>query len=143
MGASLRGTRAFRATRHWPAEGILSDMSVPWRRRVWPWIFVAHAAVVTLLTAAFWVMVWLTPPEAGANIGAGLVAMPLLVPFGLPWSLPALTDPYGFDGLSVPVWTLVFFGPAFLNVALHGAALALAGWWRRRRDRSPLGAGQR
>jgi hypothetical protein len=49
-----------------------------------------------------------------------------------PWSLPSIIDPYQFDGLSAVPWTIVSFGPAMLNVLLHGAVLLAAGRLRRR-----------
>jgi hypothetical protein len=98
-----------------------------------PW-WVAHAAVVVGLTGAFAALTLATPPEAGANIGAGLIALPLL-PLGLPWSLPALVDPYQFDGLGAVAWSVVTFGPAWLNVVLHGAVVAVLR--RRRAPRTP------
>ena len=60
-----------------------------------------------------------TPPDAGANIGAGLAGLPLMV-LGLPWTLPWLLDPYRFDGLSNVAhyaWLLV---AAIANVVVHG-----------------------
>ncbi len=91
-----------------------------WRR----WL-IAHAVLVVSLTAVFFVAVLATPPEAGANIGAGLIAVPLL-PLGLPWAWPAISDPYQFDGLSTVAWSLVTFGPAWLNMLLHVAVLLAA-----------------
>lgn len=89
-----------------------------------------HLLVVVALTALFGVLVATTPPDAGANIGAGLVGLPLLL-LGLPWSLPELIDPYRFDDVSDVAHYVISFGPAFANVALHAAVLVLTS--RRRR----------
>jgi hypothetical protein len=78
-----------------------------------------HLLVVVGLTVGYVVLILATPPNTGANIGAGLVAMPLLVPLGLPWSVPFLLNPYGFDDWSETSRTVVMFGPAYFNVALH------------------------
>lgn len=96
---------------------------------MWPWVLVVHAGTVAVLTGLFLLLTATGSGEGDANIGAGLAALPL-IPLGLPWSLPAATDPYRFDGLSTALWYAVMFGPAWLNVALHGAIFALA---RRRR----------
>jgi hypothetical protein len=61
-----------------------------------------------------------TPPDAGANIGAGIVGIPLLA-LGLPWTLPWLVDPYAFDGLSNLVHDAWLLGSAALNVLVHAA----------------------
>ena len=71
-----------------------------------------------------------TTPQQGANIGAGLVALPLLAA-GLPWSVPFLVDPYRFDGVPQSAWYVVALGPAVLNVALHAVVMAVV---RSRRD---------
>lgn len=57
------------------------------RRRggVWPWLLIAHAVIVAALTTLFLVLHRTIAPEEGANIGAGIVALPLLA-LGLPWS---------------------------------------------------------
>ena len=108
-------------------------MTSSWRHRAWPWVLIGHATSVALLTVAFLLMSAAGGADGGANIGAGLVASPLL-PLGLPWSLPFIADPYRFDGLSPALWFAVAFGPAWLNVALHGLFFGLAG--RRRRHRA-------
>lgn len=63
---------------------------------------------------------------------ARFVALPL-IPLGLPWSLPAATDPYRFDGAGTALRYLALIGPAWLNLALHGALFAR---FRTRRTRS-------
>jgi hypothetical protein len=99
--------------------------------RVWRRLLITHAVLVVTLTTLFSVAVLATPPEDGATIGAGLIALPLL-PLGLPWAWPAISDPYQFDGLSPFLWSLVTFGPAWLNVLLHVAVFLVAGRSRRR-----------
>ena len=99
--------------------------------RGWRRLLIAHAVLVVALTTFFFVAVLATPPEDGANIGAGLIALPLL-PLGLPWAWPAISDPYQFDGLSPFLWSLVTFGPAWLNVLLHLAVFLVASRSRRR-----------
>lgn len=110
-------------------------MESPTRRGVWFGWLVAHAAVVVVCTALFELIVAATPPEAGFNFGVVFVALPLMA-LGLPWNLPTFIDPYQFDGLSPLVWSVVYFGPAFLNVALHGALF----WFVSRRRRHPPGS---
>ena len=112
-------------------------MNQPEASRVWPRLFIAHAAIVAALTTVCVALFESTPPEQGANIGAGILAMPLLA-WGLPWSLPHLIDPYRFDGLSAFSWYVVVFGPAVLNVALHGVVMAVV---RTRRKRATRGGG--
>jgi hypothetical protein len=120
------------------AGAILARMRPPWHQRAWPVLLIFHAALVALLLAAFFGMVWSTGPGDGAAIGAGLVALPLLV-LGLPWSVPALTvDPSVLDGIPLAVHALVDFGPAVLNLALHAAIFALH---ERRRSRGSVGGG--
>lgn len=110
-------------------------MEAPVESRGWSRLLIAHATIVTALITVFLLLMAASSPEQGANIGAGLVALPVLV-MGLPWSLPFLMDPYQFDGLSRPAWLVVAFGPAVLNVALHGVVVTFV---RRRRKRfSPL-----
>jgi hypothetical protein len=99
--------------------------------RVWCRLLIAHAVLVVALTTFFFVAVLATPPENGANIGAGLIALPLL-PLGLPWAWPAMSDPYQFDGLSPFLWSFVTFGPAWLNVLMHVAVFLVASRSRRR-----------
>ncbi len=85
-----------------------------------------HMLIVVALTAVLVVAIATTPPDSGANIGAGLIGVALLA-LGLPWSLPVLLEPYRFDGLSDATHFVIAFGPAFLNVALHAAVLVCAG----------------
>ena len=87
-----------------------------------------HAGLVAALTVLFLVLsfAWTTD----ANIGAGLVALPLLA-LGLPWSIPFLANPYRFDALSTVALHALIVGPALLNLAIHAAARAFAS--RRRR----------
>jgi hypothetical protein len=87
-----------------------------------------HLLVVVGLTVAFVVLFVSTPPNTGANIGLGLVGLPLLA-LGLPWSLPTFVNPYARDDWSDTARAVVDFGPAYLNVALHAL------WWRVSRSR--------
>ena len=96
---------------------------------MWPWVLLTHAGVVALLTGLFVVLMAAGSPEDGANIGAGLAALPL-IPLGLPWSLPAAVDPYRWDMVPTVLRLGVMIAPAWLNVVLHGALFA---WSRRRR----------
>lgn len=100
-------------------------------RGVWPGLFIAHTAIVAVLTTVFVALIESTSPEEGANIGAGIVGLPLLA-LGLPWSSVFLIDPYRFDGLSALSWYVVALGPAFLNVALHGVVIAVVRTRRKR-----------
>ncbi len=85
--------------------------------------FVFHAALVLVLTVSFFVLVATTAPEDGFNFAAGLIGF-ILMALGLPWSVPVLAmDPYRWDGLPLAVHAGINFGPAFLNVVLHGLVL--------------------
>ncbi len=98
-------------------------MSRFWTHRGWAWALVAHAAFVTLLTALFYVSVFTTAQEDGFNFGAGFIGFALLG-LGLPWSLPALAlDSDRLNGMSEIVRAGIYFGPAFLNVLVHGLVL--------------------
>ncbi|MGH8794258.1 MAG: hypothetical protein ACRDXX_16625 [Stackebrandtia sp.] len=105
------------------------------RRRiapVWTWLLAAHALSVLLLWAVFLIMTATTPPDAGANIGAGLVGL-VLVGLGLPWSIPAFLEVYSLKDAALYLFML---GPSVLNVVVHAAVyLAVTG----RRLRSPSG----
>lgn len=98
-------------------------MNDPQRRTPRRWLL-AHLALVCGLAVLVVVLVSTTPEDAGANIGAGLVGLPLLL-LGLPWSLPFLINPYRFDAWSVTASFVVSLGPAFLNVLLHGLSAAV------------------
>ncbi|SDO53586.1 hypothetical protein SAMN05428965_4280 [Geodermatophilus sp. DSM 45219] len=83
--------------------------------------------------AALFVVASLTvDPADGVPIGLGIPAPPLLL-LGLTWSHPAIEDPYQFDGLSTVPWLAVTFGPAVLDVVLHGAVMVSVGALRGRR----------
>jgi hypothetical protein len=105
-------------------------------RGVWFRWLVAHAAVVVGCTVLAFVIVVATPPEAGFNFGVVYVALPLLA-LGLPWNLLSVVDPYELDGLSRFLRSLAEFGPAFLNLAIHGALFWFVG---RRREHRPESA---
>lgn len=92
------------------------------RGRIRAWIFCAHLVLVCGLTLLFVIVALLGDPEDGANIGAGILLLPLLA-LGVPWSLPVITDPYRFDQVADALWYAVNLGPALLNVVLHGVLL--------------------
>ena len=94
-------------------------------------MLLAHASLVAVLTVAFVLLSVAADTGEGVSIGAGLVGLPL-VALGVPWSLPVLLDPYVFDSASAGLSLVVAFGPAWLNLALHGAAVA---WVARRHGR--------
>ena len=98
--------------------------------RVWPWVFVVHAVLVLgLLTLV-------GAPGAPDGTGAGhaggpaaehagdLAALPLLL-LGLPGSLPAVVDPYPLGQAPPSARDVVLYGPAVLNVLLHGLVLVV------------------
>lgn len=92
-----------------------------------PWGLRLHAGLVAGLLALFAVL-RLSADGVDANIGAGLVGLPL-IGLGLPWSWLHVADPSVYDALpGVLRWPAVF-GPAVLNVVLHGLAVR---WWRAR-----------
>lgn len=106
-------------------------MSAQGVNRGWRRLLIAHVVLVVALMTLFFVAELATRPEDGANIGAGLIALPLL-PLGLPWAWPAISDPYQFDGFSPLLWSLVTSGPAWLNVLLHLAVFLVVSRSRRR-----------
>lgn len=94
-------------------------------------LLVIHTVVVVGLAAtslAFFLVTF--EGEVGADIGAGLIALPL-IPLGLPWSLPNIYDkfvapilPMSAYDYPYPCWTeavewTALYGPALLNVVLH------------------------
>ena len=99
---------------------------------IWVGIFAAHAGLVLSVTLLFLIVADLGHSPTGVNLGAGLLLLPLL-PLGLPWSLPVITDPYRFDPAAETLAHAFFFAPAVLNVALHGLVLAVFFVVRRRR----------
>jgi len=82
-----------------------------------------HGGVVGLLTAVFLLRA-ATSPAIGADIGLGLIGLPILL-LGLPWTLHYLVDPYAYDGLPDAVRYAVTLLPAAINVALHAAVVRL------------------
>jgi hypothetical protein len=69
---------------------------------------------VAALAVLFLVVAW--PPSPDANIGAGLLALPLLVA-GAPWSLLA------FLASTDHAYELVLVAAAVLNAALHAVVV--------------------
>lgn len=102
------------------------------RRRHAPYLVLAHALVVSLLS--IWLLAIAFEATEDANIGAGL-ALLALVPFGLPWSLPALLAP---DSWPSGVLVGIAIGAAVLNLLLHATLRGLAD---RRRARAGAAAG--
>jgi hypothetical protein len=84
-----------------------------------------HLLVVVGLTVGYVVLLVVHSPNDGANMGAGLFALPLLVPLGLPWSVPFLANPAAFDDWPGGFRAVVMLGPAYVNVVLHAL-------WRRK-----------
>ena len=93
-------------------------------------LLTVHIAVVALLMVLLAVMVGADGDGPDANIGAGLVLLPLIA-LGLPWSLVFFFDPYSFDDASTVVYVLVSIGPAVVNIVLHWA---IGRWLRKRRS---------
>ncbi|GAA1389933.1 hypothetical protein GCM10009613_29730 [Pseudonocardia kongjuensis] len=94
------------------------------------WTVRIHAALVAVLLAAFCAL-RIAGAGPDANIGAGLVGLPL-IGLGLPWSWAHLASPELYDRLPALLWWPAAFGPAVLNVGLHALAVRL-----RRRSRHP------
>ena len=82
-----------------------------------------HVLAVLAGLGYFAVAVVVADPEGGANIGAGLGLLWLMV-LGSPWSWPLVM----VDDLSGPLWAAAIIGAALLNLALHT-------WLVRRRSR--------
>jgi hypothetical protein len=99
------------------------------RRR--PVLLLVHAGLVVLLSVVLLVLALQVTQDA--NIGAGL-ALLALVPFGLPWSLPAVLGPESWPS---GVLVGIAIGTAALNVVLHGAIRTAVG--RRGRARAIAG----
>jgi len=95
------------------------------------WYFViVHAVIVSGLTALF-VFRLLTYDGIGADIGLGMIGMPILL-LGLPWTIPYLKDPYAFDSLPDAIHFVVTLGPAFVNVGIFAASVGVVRWLRDR-----------
>lgn len=99
-------------------------MNPKWQRRI---AVPAHICLVAFLGVLLVAVEAGHKPEDGANIGAGLVALPLLG-LGLPWSLATeiIANASGGSGLPPGVPLLLVVGPAALNVGVHWMV------WRRR-----------
>jgi hypothetical protein len=91
---------------------------------------ILHTVVVLTLITLVVLAIATADPLDGANIGAGLLDLILLV-LGLPWSIPILCFPYGLDDAPKAAALLAHFAPAIINVLLHWRLVAGAG--RRRR----------
>ena len=81
-----------------------------------------HALAVLAGIGYFAVAVAVADPDGGANIGAGLGLLWLMV-LGSPWSWPLLA----VGDLSGPLWAAAIIGTAALNLVLHA-------WWLVRRS---------
>ena len=96
-----------------------------------------HGLAVLAGLGYFAVAVAVADPDGGANIGAGLGLLWLMV-LGSPWSWPLLA----VDDLSGPLWAAAIIGTAVLNLVLHALLVR-----RRSRVRACLtihgGAGRR
>ncbi|WNV77551.1 hypothetical protein [Geodermatophilus sp. DSM 44513] len=103
-----------------------SQVSPSWLR-AWS----VHALVVLGMTT---LSVFALLTADGVPIGLGVLLLPLLL-VGLPWSWPALTATVWLDQLPIALWWVALFGPAVLNVVLHGALLVAVATLRRRRGR--------
>ena len=90
---------------------------------------VVHVAVVAILAVLLAVVVAGHGDAPDANIGAGLVLLPLIA-LGLPWSLLYFALPISLDDASTLVYVLVSVAPAALNVVVVQLLLR----WRRRRS---------
>jgi len=101
-------------------------------------LLVVHAVSVVALTALFFYVNSLSGPDDGANIGAGMVLLPLGA-LGLPWSLLTIVERLIVDsvviprGQPLPGWAtaldLVFLiAPAYVNVGIHARGNATGRW---------------
>lgn len=81
-----------------------------------------HVLAVAAGLAYFAVSVALEDPEGGANIGAGLGLLWLMV-LGSPWSWPLVAA----DDLSGPGWAAAIIAAALLNLLLHALWVRRAG----------------
>jgi hypothetical protein len=82
-----------------------------------------HGLAVATGLVYFAIAVAVADPEGGANIGAGLGLLWLML-LGSPWSWPLIM----VGDLSGPWWASAIIATALLNVALLA-------WWVRRRAR--------
>jgi hypothetical protein len=73
-----------------------------------------HVFAVLLGFGYFVVSVAVADPDGGANIGAGLGLLWLMV-LGSPWSWPLVA----VDDLSGPLWAATIVVTALLNLGLH------------------------
>ena len=101
------------------SNGSLSNDEPVTSRRV---LLTLHVLAVLAGLGYFAVAVAVADPEGGANIGAGLGLLWLMV-LGSPWSWPLVA----VDDLSGPLWAAAIIGTAVLNLVLHA-------WWQVRRS---------
>jgi hypothetical protein len=92
---------------------------------------ILHVALVAILAVVLAVVTG-AHDSPDANIGAGLVLLPLIA-LGLPWSLLYFVLPISLDDASTLVYVLVSIAPAVLNIVVVQLVLR----WRRRRRSAP------
>jgi len=108
-----------------------------WRTALRP-LLRAHAMAVVALTALFFYLSSLSGPDDGANIGAGMVLLPLGA-LGLPWSLLTIVERLILDfivippGQPLPGWAIALdlfclIAPAYVNIAIHAWGNATGRW---------------
>lgn len=111
-----------------------------WRSALTP-LLLLHAMAVVALTALFFYLSGLSGPDDGANIGAGMVLLPLGA-LGLPWSLLTIVERLILDfivippGQPLPEWAIALdlfclIAPAYVNVAIHAWGNATGRWGTR------------
>jgi hypothetical protein len=92
---------------------------------------IVHVALVAILAVVLAVVTG-SHDTPDANIGAGLVLLPLIA-LGLPWSLLYFVLPISLDDASTLVYVLASIAPAVLNIVVVQLVLR----WRRRRRSAP------
>jgi hypothetical protein len=92
---------------------------------------IVHVAIVAILAVVLAVVTG-SHDTPDANIGAGLVLLPLIA-LGLPWSLLYFVLPIELDDASTLVYVLASIAPAVLNIVVVQLVLR----WRRRRRSAP------
>jgi len=92
---------------------------------------IVHVAIVAILAVVLAVVTG-SHDTPDANIGAGLVLLPLIA-LGLPWSLLYFVLPIELDDASTLVYVLASIAPAVLNIVVVQLVLR----WRRRSRSAP------